>query len=480
MDSPEIVRIREQFIGGLWPQFLERVEIAGLRGWTNQAVQFRYPVTGIVGENGTGKSTVLKAAAAAYTSQNGKGYFPSDFFPSTHWDEVSGVTLGYRIKRGDDTISFSIKKPSSRWSFPETRYARNVFWFDVSRTLPLDASAGYARVAKLAAGEISTEELSEQSRTVLSGILGRDYVSARFVAPDVNENRPVGLLGRAFGEISQFHQGAGEDTTFDLIRALQEVPNYSLVIIDEIEASLHPRAQRRLVRFLLNLSRLKRIQVLLSTHSPYILEELPTEARILLLPAEDGPNVVYGASPEFALSRIDDAVHPEAYVYLEDDVAQVWVREILAAHPHGGELLLRIRLSPVGPTNVVSLMGQLSVNNRLPHRSIAILDGDADPSPGCIQLPGDSAPEVVVFQGLRNAGWPNLDQRFGIGAGSLFQYLEDAILTPDHHKWTTQVGDRVVKSAGSVWETLTSEWCRSCLQVAERDSLVAAIEGLLG
>jgi predicted ATPase len=479
VDSPEVIRIRDQFGGGLWPQFLERVEISGLRGWNGQSVQFRFPVTAVCGENGTGKSTVLKVAASAYDPKQGKGYFPSDFFLSTHWDEISNVLLIYRIRRGDDVNSFSIKKPSKRWSFPEVRYQRNVFWFDVARTLPLDASAGYSRVAKLAAGEVSTDELAVESRESLSSILGREYISARFAAPDVNENRKVGLLGRDYGEISQFHQGAGEDTTLDLIHALQAVPDHSLVIIDEVEASLHPRAQRRLARYLLNQSRLKRLQVIVSTHSPYILEELPTEARVLLLPGPDGPNIVYGASPEFALSRIDDSVHPEAFVYVEDEVAGIWLREIVACAPDGSDLLARIKISPVGPANVVALMGRLGASGRLPHASLGVLDGDADESEGCARLPGDTAPERVVLGALRDAGWPHLDERFGIGAGTLFQHLEDAVLTADHHQWTRLIGDRVTKSARSVWETLAAEWCRSCLIEADRDALIGKIDTVL-
>ena len=256
MDSGEITRIRDQFQGGLWPQFLERIDITGLRGWRGQTVQFKFPVVAIVGENGAGKSTVLKVAASAYEKTNEVGYFPSDFFLDTHWDTLAGIDLGYQIKLGDQSVGFKIRKPTTRWSFPDRRYPRGVYWFDVARTLPLDATAGYAKVARLAAGELSTEALTDEFRVHLSHILGREYSNARFAAPDVNVNRTVGLLQREFGEISQFHQGAGEDTTLDLMRALQGVPNNSLVIIDEVEASLHPRAQRRLINFLIKLSRL--------------------------------------------------------------------------------------------------------------------------------------------------------------------------------------------------------------------------------
>lgn len=479
MDIGEITRIRDQFQGGQWPQFLERVEISGLRGWQGQVVQFKFPVVAIVGENGAGKSTVLKVAAAAYDKGKDIGYFPSDFFLDTHWDALTGIELGYQIKLGDQTQSFKIRKPTKRWSFPEKRYKRDVYWFDVARTLPLDATAGYARVARLAAGEISTEALSDEFRGHLSYILGRDYENARFAAPDVNEKRTVGLLQRDFGEISQFHQGAGEDTSLDLMRALQEVPKNSLLIIDEVEASLHPRAQRRLINFLIELSRLRRVQIIVSTHSPYVLEELPSEARVLLLPTAEGPSVLYGASPEFALTKLDEIVHPEAFVYVEDRSAEVWIREIIARHPDGQTVMSRIKISPVGPANVVAMMGKLAYDNKLPQPGLGILDGDQQESQGCVKLPGNDAPERVVFLGLRQHNWGMLHERFGIGAGDLHTYLEDALLNSNFHRWPSLVGDRILKSATSVWETMATEWCRQCLSEADRDAVVDAIQGTL-
>ncbi|HLM52255.1 MAG TPA: AAA family ATPase [Pseudoxanthomonas sp.] len=477
MNFGEIQRIREQFQGGLWPQFLDKVEIKGLRGWQGQSVQFKFPVSAIVGENGAGKSTVLKVAAAAYDKES--GYYPSDFFLDTHWDTLKEVELGYAIKLGDNSATFKIRKPSKRWSFPEKRYKRRIYWFDVARTLPLDATAGYAKVARLAAGEISTEALSDEYRGKLSYILGREYQDARFATPDVNEKRAVGLLRREFGEISQFHQGAGEDTSLDLIRALQEVPQNSLIIVDEVEASLHPKAQRRLINFLTELSRQRRAQVIVSTHSPYILEELPPEARILLLPTPIGPSVVYGASPEFSLTKLDDISHPEAFVYVEDSFAEIWTREILAAHPDGGDLLSHLKISSVGPANVVAMMGKLAFEGKLPQPGLGVLDGDQESASGCVKLPGTQAPEQVVFEGLRAKNWGLLHERFGIGAGSLHSYLEDAMLDPHFHAWPERVGDKILKSKTNVWETMATEWCRISLDDDTRDTFAAAVRDIL-
>ncbi|MDF2387103.1 AAA family ATPase [Nostoc ellipsosporum NOK] len=481
MDQQEIDKIRQQHLAGQWPKFLEDVSIEGLRGWCGQSIRFAFPVTAIVGENGTGKSTFLKAAACAYENETEKRtYYPSSFFIDTHWDSISGVTLSYTVRQGSQVSSFKIKKPTKRWGFPEKRIKRHVFIFDISRTLPLDASAGYAKIAKLAASEISTDEIQLEYRQHLSHILGRDYTKARFATSDVDHRREVGLLTRDFGEISQFHQGAGEDTTLDLMRSLQAIPNTSLLIIDEVEASLHPRAQRRLIRFLLWLSRHKRIQIILSTHSPYVLEELPQEARIMLLPGPSGTNIVYGATPEFALSRLDENAHPELYIFVEDRESEIFLREILASDSDSAELLTRLAIVPVGPSNVVQIMGSLAKNNKLPYKSIAVLDGDTTVSNGnCLNLPGTEAPERVVFRALKQLNWPDLPSRFGIGAGTLLTHLDDSMLEPDHHKWTSMVGDRVIKSATSVWETLVNQWCKSCLQEQERETLFREIRNAL-
>jgi predicted ATPase len=475
MDHAEIKTIRDQFFAGQWPQFLQMLQIAGLRGWSGQSVDFNYPVVAVVGENGSGKSTLLKAAACVYRQKEpDKRLRPSSFFIDTVWDTIEDVKIDYRVRRGSNVDSFTITKPTKRWRVPDKAPEREVFLLDISRTLPLDASAGYARIARLAAAEIESAEINDDFRARLSHVLGREYKKARFATSDADSKRQVGLLERDWGELSQFHQGAGEDATLDLFRTLQGIPQYSLLIVDEVEASLHPRAQRRLTRFLLWLARQRRIQVLLSTHSPYVLQELPQEARILLLPGPQGLSVVYGVSPEFAMTRLDDESHPEVHVFVEDRNAEILLREILASDTETSHLIARIAISPVGPSNVVEMLGTLAAAGKLPYKAVAVVDGDHK-SAYCLSLPGDLAPERVVYAGLKSAGWPNLHERFGIGAGTLLAHLEDAMLAPDHHTWNAMVGDKVHKSATSVWELLATEWCRSCLTPADRKQLAEGI-----
>jgi hypothetical protein len=260
---------------------------------------------------------------------------------------------------------------------------------------------------------------------------------------------------------------------------LQGIPQYSLLIIDEIEASLYPKAQRFLVRFLLWLCRQKKLQVILSTHSPYILEELPKEARILLLSGKSELNLLYGISAEFAMSRLDDKVHPELNIFVEDREAEIWFREIIASKEDGAEILQRIKIIAVGPSNVVKMLGELASRDKLPQKSFGILDGDKEGGEGCISLPGKEAPEIVVYNELKEANWPHISERFGIGAGRLFTYLEEAMFEPDHHKWNERVGDKILRSATSVWEILANQWCQACLKEQDRSLILYSLNELL-
>src|SRR5690606_24419801 len=172
------------------------------------------------------------------------------------------------------------------------------------------------RIAKNKHGEHSARFFQPDKLARLSEVMGREYDSARMAKSNLDANREIPVLSKNRTIYSGFHQGSGETTVAELLGV--DLPKYGLVLIDEIESSLHPRAQRRLIRDLAEQSRIQECQIILTTHSPYILEELPLHARNYILEAAGGKEIVSGVSPQFAMTKMDDEPHPECELYVED------------------------------------------------------------------------------------------------------------------------------------------------------------------
>ena len=300
-----------------WPKWLEWIEIEKIRGWEAQRVSFAFPIMAIVGENGSGKSSILQAAACTYqdSAEDGVTWFPTEFFPETAWDSLTEIRLGYGYRQGSEHLTHSIRKPTSRWLGQPDRPQRRVSYIDLSRLQPVGTRVGYARIAKNRHIEASSVPFSEDQVKRLSQIMGREYENARMAYSDIDENREIPVLSKLDQSYSGFHQGSGESTIAELLRA--QLPQYGLVLIDEVESSLHPRAQRRLMRDLAVAARERECQIIVSTHSPYVLEELPLSARIYILEAGGRKEIVNGVSPQFAMTKMDDEQHPECELYVE-------------------------------------------------------------------------------------------------------------------------------------------------------------------
>src|SRR6266540_4411463 len=89
-------------------------------------------------------------------------------------------------------------------------------------------------------------------------------------------------------------------------------------------------AQGRLVRDLANVARERELKIILTTHSPYIIEELPENARMQIFWSEDDRKVMTGVSAQFAMSKMDDSPHPDCEVYVEDESSKTMLSEILS------------------------------------------------------------------------------------------------------------------------------------------------------
>lgn len=258
---------------------------------------------------------------------------------------------------------------------------------------------------------------------------------------------------------SGYHQGSGETTVAELLRT--DLPKYGLILIDEIESSLHPRAQRRLIRDLAERCRERELQIILTTHSPYVLDELPLSARMYIMETGAGKQIVPGISPQFAMTKMDDEQHPDCDLYVEDEAAKVMLAEILARH--GKHIFPRCQIIPFGAANVGQALGQMAAAGRFPRPSAVFLDGDNAAAPGCALLPGDDAPEQVAFRDLRPKRYGDVWMRIGRDSSMVEDELNKAMLLGDHHEWVRHAANQLMCGGETLWQAMCAEWAEKCL-----------------
>lgn len=477
MLSREVRLLANQWSQNPWPKHLEWLEIDGLRGWSGQRIDFAFPIVALVGENGAGKSTIIQAAASAYKPPaGGKGFFASDFFPDTPWEQVTGVNIRAAIRQGSNSSTISVRKPTSRWRGNPERKERHVEYMDLRRTQPIYARTGYGRLAKITVAEQSTEEFDESQLRRLSSIIGKSFGRARQSLTDIDPNSRVPVISADGSDYSGFHQGAGENTVVDLLTL--PLPRYGLILIDEIETSLHPRAQRRLMRDLAERARIDHLQIIVTTHSPYILEELPAEARIQIVNTANGKEVVRGVSPNFAMTKMDEDIHPEGDLYVEDTEAQILVQEILADVQR--DLLPRVEITPYGAASVGCSLGIMAAGNRFRRPTAVFLDGDQNPSAGCNLLVGNDAPERVVFDALAQLNWPGVAARINRSHAELIDQTQQAQTLPNHHDWVRSVADSLIIGGADLWRAMCISFVSNSLDQAEKERIRDIVLDMLG
>jgi hypothetical protein len=89
---------------------------------------------------------------------------------------------------------------------------------------------------------------------------------------------------------SEFHMSAGERALLRISKDISRLSN-ALILIDEIEAGLHPYTQQQVMLELQRLALRNNLQIIVTSHSSVILESVPQEGRIFLERGADNVTV---------------------------------------------------------------------------------------------------------------------------------------------------------------------------------------------
>lgn len=310
----------------------------------NAEVRFTFPITVILGRNGTNKSSLLHALWGAperntvakfwfetdldgIPRQNGEGLKPSvvHSYLDRHGNEVQCIKArAPRHKEGDlDPDYWETVKPTEPYGFPKesprTPPIRiQAIHLDFRGMLPafdryfyfpskqhLSARSAHAKRTGKLRREYRPQDylrrrtkgmrelihdkgikLPDNELKILSYILEREYTAGTILRHDRFHGHEGWTLLFETSHLekgySEAFAGSGESAAAMLVREVEEAPSGSILLLDEPETSLHPRAQQRMLEFLVDRAGSKNLQIVIASHSTEFARLLPqTAIRVL-------------------------------------------------------------------------------------------------------------------------------------------------------------------------------------------------------
>ena len=473
--------------------FLDEVRLTGIRGFDGLRIPFTYPVTVIAGGNASGKTTVLFAAACAYKVPSA-GYWdfrPATLFPNyrpkkgEHRDDLVPATIDYEFATPEGRRSMRWRR-GKKWnqSFFGRKGAQQPRREVYLRTLSnLTNPTEVRSVLQMSRSSVAPQEtpLTPVQITFAQNLLPFDYSA---VTQLTNRNKKLLFATQASGAAySEFHMAAGERA---ILRLSQEIAHLkdALVLIDEIEAGLHPWVQHLLMLHFQQIAVRNDLQIVVTSHSPVILDSVPPEGRVILDRDSDGRVSLTQPYRDIIQNAMYGRLRDRISVLCEDDAAEGILRGIVDFLAPQGDLkhetinIGRDTGASEFPSHAKALSKFTALEN-----FIFVLDGDQretevaqsmrNNTPGhaleILYLPSKSSPEEWV--------WHRLTQSvhiFSEALGFEIAQLQDEIAKLDSlyagaSSADSEIAKEKLYQLGEVQNRTASEICRIVARVEAED-----------
>ncbi len=474
------------------PHFLAEIRLQGIRGIDDLRVVLDYPVSVIAGGNASGKSTVLFAAACAYRVP---GAGVRDFAPSTLFPDYRPRYGGREDEKRAVTIEFDYATPDGRRSM---RWRRAKGWnrsflgrknaSQPERPVYLRTLSNLSNPSE-ARGVLSMSQRSspaqERPLTASQIEFAQQLLPFRYaeVVDLSSGNKNLLFAAQERGPAySELRMAAGERA---ILRLAQEIAQRSgvLVLIDEVEAGLHPWVQQLLMLQLQQLALRNDLQIIVTTHSPVVLDSVPANGRIFLDRGESGRVTVQQAHVDVVQDALYGRSREVLNLLCEDDAAQAVVQGVLdhvvpKRRIRGDSVRIgRDTGADEFPAHAAAFRKFGQITN-----FVFILDGDqrdsgiderireqAGRAVPALFLPGREAPEAWVWERLRQAAGP-MAVGLSVDPGELSSRLDrlDAVYDTASDR-PAAIAKAKLRGLGEVLRREAADICRTVARLeAER------------
>ena len=268
--------------------FLEEIAIRNMRGITDLRVPLEFPVTVLAGENACGKSTVLFGCACAYKvpGASSRDYVPTTLFPSFtvgNMDSMNKTELEYAYIDNGRRMNM-VWRRGKAWNRSffgrkgATQPERKVYLRTLANLTNPSEVRSMLQIKRL---NHTIDKVNPGLLMLAKRILPFDYQYVQQAKKSKGRGDLLLTELKNGGAYSEFHMASGERSVLRMSMEISSLNN-ALVLIDEVETGLHPYIQKQLMLHLQRLSLREKLQIIVTTHSPVVLESVPLEGRVFL------------------------------------------------------------------------------------------------------------------------------------------------------------------------------------------------------
>ncbi len=377
-------------------------------------LEFYIPGPGVYvlsGTNGSGKSSLLACLLRIGWRNAFQLSFKSSKI-SKQLDEYSGASVKYEV----NGLSVSYVYSGERWVPVPKSQSKLLSQFGYGAVIY--AAANSERIEPRAE-DFKPQRVKDAPIAIREGaskILGDDKFRE---LKTINLKRGVGsdayLLQdklksttKRVAYYSEKNFSLGEICVLKLLRQLENCPHGSLVLIDELELALHPKAQVRLFEHLHRISKEKNLTTLFSTHSASLIKSCERPNFYFIDRLEGKTKIISGCYPTYALGQIalTEERSPDVVLYVEDEQAKLIVDRLV------GLLISKYFAGKSKPTIVVAPIGTFSAvvafltrsQSLLPEsvKQFALLDKDVETESLAALRTSKSYLELQKFENVKN------------------------------------------------------------------------------
>lgn len=395
-------------------------------------------VTGIFGPNGYGKSTILHSLLCIYQSQKGSiDHRFSEFFKTDAVFNYIGSKIEMHYMYEDDAHTMQTKtklfhKRSDHWirSYSD-RPARPVYYIGIETCVPNieieKDKRQYINTVRDVNAPIAKKTSILQSA---SYIMNRQYVDVYFSKSSKNITYLTYEMADGL-KYKSLSMGAGEQRLFKILNTVYEAPQYSLIVIDEIDLTLHTAALNKMMEEIVKVAHNRHLQIVFTSHREELTRRNDINVRHIFQ-TNTKTMCLHNSTPE-CMDRMTGVATKTLDIFVEDDLAETIVSKCLQQK----NINKRAVIHKFGSAfNAFVVATGLHINDTLNDKTLIVIDGDEYNTPEKKQqqmdkvytgnevdkaakrtealshitqfsLPQDKAPEEFIWESLKESADDN-------------------------------------------------------------------------